>query len=330
MKNKIKLLIITIAIASSIIAFTIFRNSQISSQNFKLTILSIVEIEPIAQLRKGFREEFELSSFAKKNKLVITEENAQGDSGLVNQISDKVIAQKPNLIYVLGTPFAQAIQKRAPEILMVQGAVTDPVAAGLAKSWQASGKKYVATSDLPPVNKQINLIKDLNPKISNLGLIYNPGEANSVAVVSRIRDYIKKENLNWSLVERPVSNSSEVARSVETLIGKVDAIYLPPDNTAHASMKVIGKITKANKIPFYATVKEALKEGAVATLSLDFKELGRESAQLSLAVLDGQDPTTIPIKLNENPTITINSNLAKEYKIDISKFRTMSNVEIIE
>jgi putative tryptophan/tyrosine transport system substrate-binding protein len=327
-KNKSVYIATTLAVLTA--ATIVFFNISKSSSDFKLAIVSIVEIEPISQLRKGFREEFESSQFAKTHKVIITEENAQGDSGLVNQIADKIVTSKPSLVYVLGTPIAQSIQKRAPEILMVQGAVTDPVAAGLAKSWQASGKKYIATSDLPPVNKQISLIKDLNPKISKLGLIYNPGEANSVAVVSRIRDYIKKENLNWNLVERPVSNSSEVARSVETLIGKVDAIYLPPDNTAHASMKVIGKITRANKIPFYATVKEALKEGAIATLSLDFKELGKESAKLSLAVLDGQDPSTTPIKLNENPTITINGKIAKEYKIDISKFRAMSNVEVIE
>jgi putative tryptophan/tyrosine transport system substrate-binding protein len=330
MNNRIKLLIIAICTALSIIAFATFRDNQINSKNFKLTIFSVVEIDPITQLRKGFRNEFEASKFAKSHKVIISEENAQGDSSLINQISDKIATRQPDLVYVLGTPTAQALQKKAPNLLIVQGAVTDPVAAGLAKSWQGSGKKYIATSDLPPVDKQISLIQELTPKISKLGLIYNPGEANSVAVVARIREQLKLKKLNWSLVERPVANSSEVARSVETLVGKVDAIYLPPDNTAHSAMRVIGKLTRENKIPLYASVKDALKEGAVATLALDYEELGKESAKLALTVLEGQDPATIPIKVNENPTITINTKAAKDYGIDISKFRSRNNIKFIE
>jgi putative tryptophan/tyrosine transport system substrate-binding protein len=328
--KKKNLLLIAILTALTIAGFAIFSDQNKNPKDFNLTILSIVEIDPITQLRKGFRKEFEASEFAKSHKVVIAEENAQGDPSLINQISDKIATRQPDLVYVLGTPTAQALQKRAPNLLIVQGAVTDPVAAGLAKSWQGSGKKYIATSDLPPVDKQINLIQELTPKISRLGLIYNPGEANSVAVVARIREQLKLKKLNWNLVERPVANSSEVARSVETLVGKVDAIYLPPDNTAHSAMRVIGKLTRENKIPLYASVKDALKEGAVATLALDYEELGKESAKLALTVLGGQDPATIPIKLNENPTITINAKAAKDYGIDISKFRSRNNIKFIE
>ena len=292
--------------------------------------MSIVEIEPIAELRKGFRQEFEASKFAKDHKVVFTEYNAQGDSGVVNQIADKVTGEKPDLVYALGTPVAQAMQKRAPELLIVQGAVTDPVAAGLAKSWDGSGKKYIATSDLPPVEKQVRLIQELTPKVSRLGIIYNPGEANSVAVVSRLREYIAQAKLDIKLVERSVANSSDVATAVQSLLGNVDAIYLPPDNTVHAAIPVIGKFAKENKIPFYATVKNALDDGALATLSLDFVELGKESADLTLAVLAGQDPATTPIRLNENPAVFVSAKAAANLGVDIGQFRNRPNVTIIE
>ena len=307
-----------------------FLSQPHTPKDFSISIFSIVEIEPIAQLRKGFREEFESSQFAKEHKVHITEENSQGDSGLINQIADKIVTSRPNLVYVLGTPAAQAIQKRAPDILIVQGAVTDPVAAGLAQSWQGSGRKYIATSDLPPIDKQVALIRDLTPKASRIGIIYNTGEANSVAVVSRLRKYIAQAKLNWSVVERSVGNSSDVARAVETLAGKVDVIYLPPDNTVHSAMAVVGKITRENKIPFYATVIDALSQGAISTLSLDFYKLGKESARLALSVLEGQDPATLPIKTNENPTITINAEVAKSYSIDISGFRNRKNVKFVD
>lgn len=299
-------------------------------KEFRLVIASIVEIEPIAQLRKGFRDRFEGSQFSKDNKVTITEQNAQGDAGLTNQIADKIAAEKPDLVYVLGTPLAQAIQKKAPDVLLVQGAVTDPVAAGLASAWTGSGKKYVATSDLPPVQKQLELIRQLTPKVKRLGIIYNPGEVNSVAVVSRLREQVTTSGQVLALVERPIANSSDVATSMQSLLGNVDAIYLPPDNTAHAALQVIGKFARENKIPLYATVSNAMDQGALATLSLDFTELGAESADLALQVLGGKEPSTIPIQVSENPSVTINGKVAAAYGIDLSAFRGKPNVKILE
>lgn len=327
MKHKSLLVVVLLLVVAVVLYLACNSNKPM---NFNVAIVSIVEIEPIAELRKGFRENFEKSQFYKDHKVTISEYNAQGDAGLINQISDKIASEKPGLVYVLGTPIAQAIQKKAPDILLVQGAVTDPVAAGLANGWNGSGKKYIATSDLPPVAKQIGLIKELTPKVSRLGVIYNPGEANSVAVISRVRDEINKSGGGLRLVERPIANSGDVATAIQSLLGNVDAIYVPPDNTAHAALPVIGKFAKENKIPLYATVSNALDAGALATLALDFNELGRESAELALQVLGGKDPTTIPIQLSENPTVTINGKIATEFGLDISAFRNRANVKIVE
>jgi putative ABC transport system substrate-binding protein len=320
--------IVAIAVVG-LLGVTLVRHSN-KGKKFQIAVASIVEIEPIIELRKGFRQEFEASQFAKEHKVAFKEYNAQGDSGIVNQIADKIAAERPDVVYALGTPIAQAIQKRAPELLIIQGAVTDPVAAGLANSWQGSGRKYIATSDLPPVDKQLRLIHELTPNISRLGIIYNPGEANSVAVVSRLRDGILKEKRNIKLVERSVANSSDVATAMQSLLGNVDGIYLPPDNTVHAAIPVVGKFAKENRIPLYATVRNALDEGALATLSLNFLQLGKESAALTLAVLAGQDSATTPIRLNENPEVFISAKTAASLGVEVEQFRKRSNVTIIE
>jgi putative ABC transport system substrate-binding protein len=117
---------------------------------------------------------------------------------------------------------------------------------------------------------------------------------------------------------------------MQSLFGNVDVIYLPPDNTAHAAIPVIGKFANDNKIPFYATVSSAIDNGALATLSLDFNTLGRETAKIALRVLSGEEAAKIPITPNENPQITINGKLAREYSIDISKFKNRENIRIIE
>ena len=315
-------ILITVLIVSGLYIYTLLQKEE---STFRLSIVSIVEIQPIADLRQGFKEIFLSSDYAKKHQISVEELNAQGDPSLINQIADRLVTTKPDLVFVLGTPMAQAIQKRAPDLLLVQGAVTDPIEAGLANSWESSGKRYIATSDLPPIPKLINLIKELSPQVKRLGVIYNPGEPNSVAVIKRLRSYLEANKVDWQLVEAPVASTVEVPTAVESLVGRVDAIFMPPDNTAAAAMSVIGKVAREHKIPFYATNSSVLEHGALAVVSLDFVQLGRESAYLALEVLNGKDPAKMPIKLMENPTIYVNQKLASEYGIDLTNFQKQAN-----
>jgi len=320
MKKILSLILILIIITSC--------NSSKKKDTFDIAIISIVEIDPIVQLRKGFKNVFDSSEFAKNNIIKYSEYNAQNDASLQNQIIDKISINKPNLIYALGTPIAQAVQKRMPEILLVQGTATDPVSAGLADSWDGSGKNYIATTDLPPIDKQIKLIQTLTPTAKRLGIIYNPGEINSVAVISRLKKFISSNSIDIKLVERPISTTADVATAIYSLVGKVDAVYLPPDNTAHAAIPLIGKVSNEYNIPFYATVESAINDGALATLSLDFYEMGKETARLALEVLNGKDPKTLPIRASKNPMITINAKIANTLNIDLSLLKNKPNYKI--
>ncbi len=327
-KNRIVILIVVSIIVIAIGLIIGLKERQ--PDRYNLAIVLIVEIEPIKQLTLGFRDVFEKSDFALNHKVEITEYNAQNDPSIINQIVDKLAVEKPDMIYVLGTPIAQAIQKRIPDVLLVQGTATDPVAAGLADSWEGSGRNYVATTDLPPIDLQIKLIKELTPEAQRIGVIYNPGEVNSVAVISRLREYLEENDPEIKLVERPIANTGEVATATQSLLGNADVVYLPPDNTAHAAIPVIGKFAKENKMPFYATTTDAIENGAIATLSLDFYNLGKESAELALRVLDGEEPGTIPITPIVNPQITINEKLANEYGLDLTVLKESDNVTITQ
>nr|VFJ57582.1 MAG: putative ABC transport system substrate-binding protein [Candidatus Kentron sp. FW] len=277
------------------------------SGTLTVAIASEIEIVPIAQLRKGFRQEMQLYSGSSGVEIEYAEYNAAGDKALIAQIADTIATNPPDVIYVLGTSQAQAIQKRVPTILMVQGAVTDPVSAKLAESWDRPGVPYIATSDMPPIIRQIALIRALTPNVRNLGVLYNPGETNSVAVIDRLKAKLKPKSTQLTLHERPVTNTADVAQATESLLGHVDAIYLPPDNTIYGAISVIGREARDNNIPLYATTKPALKKGAIATMALDFTELGRDSAKLLRQVLEqGAAPATMPIITNQNPTVYIN------------------------
>jgi|GEM_PF-1560976 len=306
-------------------------NNKPKQKNIKtISIVSIVKIDPITQLEEGFKKRILESTLAESDSIVFTYDNAQGDASLQNQIIDKIIRNKPDLVYVLGTPIAIAIQKRDSSLIIVQGTVTDPIEAGLALSWDGSGKNYAATTDLPPVDKQITLIKQLIPNMKSLGIVYNTGEVNSVAVVKRIRKYIEDNNLDIKLQERAVANTSEVSTATESLKGKVEAIYIPPDNTVHAAIQVVCKVANDNKIPVFTTVESSLKDGAFVALSLDYFKLGEESADIALLILEGKAKASeIPIKPTDDPIFIINKKVANALNIDFSGVREQPNVKII-
>lgn len=329
MKRAAPLLILASVVVLAVTA-ALYLGSYSEVPGFRVAIVSVVEIDPIAELREGFRETFDASAFAKKRNVIYEEHNAQGDPGLINQIADKIAARPPDLVFVLGTPMAQAIQNRSPKILLVQGACTDPVAAGLADSWQGSGRNYAATSNLPPVEKQVKLLRELTPAVRRIGTIYNPGEANSVAVIRRLRRELDKQDVEITLVERPVSNTADVATAASSLVGNVDAIYLVPDNTAHAAIRVIGQVAIDHSLPFYATVENALEHGALAALALDYHTLGNESAELALGILDGLEPATTPIRLNRNPKTIISRGAAVRLGISLEGFSERPDVTITD
>lgn len=317
--------IIPIAVVVLLIAWMFWSSKKVNT----IAIVSLVKIDPITQLEDGFKKRIEDSSFGKRTGIVFDYYNAQNDPSLQNQIVDKIVNEKPALVYVLGTPIATAIQKRDPNLIIVQGAVTDPIAAGLANSWEASGKNYAATTDLPPVEKQITLLRQLIPDIRALGLVYNTSEPNSVAVVQRLRKYIDDNKLGIKLEERPVSNTSEVSTATESLRDKVQAIYVPPDNTVHAAIEVLCKVGNDNNIPVFTSVESSINNGALAALSLDYYRLGEQSADIALAILEQKaKPGEIPIKPIENPKIVINEKVANQLRIDLSSVRNQPDIEI--
>jgi putative ABC transport system substrate-binding protein len=295
-----------------------------------LDVASIVEIEPVVQLRQGFREVFDASDFAKQHKVRTLEYNAQGDGGLINQVADKISSDKPDLVYVLGTPLAQAIVGRNPETLVLQGGATDPVAAGLAKSWEGSGSHYFATSDLPPVAEIFSLITQLSPRATRVGLIYNPGETNATAVVARMRVEAARAFPQLKLVERSIASTGDIPLALDSLRGKVDALVLPPDNTVYAAISQITSAATSDRIPVFATTSNAVKDGALATLTIDYRQLGEDAAHLALQVLAGAKPGELPIQYTKSPRILVSVKAAKALGIDLSSVRTKPNVSLVD
>ena len=281
-----------------------------------IVIASLVEIPPIVELRKGFEAEINSSEWAKRKGVSFAYENAQGDEKLIAQISDKLASSKAEMIYVLGTPLAQAIQQKAPDILLVQGAATDPVRAGLAASTRGSGRKYIASTDLPPIDAQIQLIREALPSATKIGFLYNQSEVNSVAVLDRLKTAAQKSDLPFQIIELPISTTNDVPGRLDAAMNRIDILYVPPDNTVHSVLEVVGqKMLDANK-PWIACEESAIHQGALSVVSLSYRELGKEAADLALKVVaDGANPAEIPIEPAKSTKLIVNQKAALALKI---------------
>ena len=300
--------------------------SQLGSRQKVVMVASAVEIEPIAQLREGFYDAIKASK--SHNGVRFIERNAQGKDEQYAAIADEIARERPDAVYVLGTSLALAIQKRAPDVVIVQGGVTDPVYATLALSMSASGKRYAATSDLPPSASLVALIKRLFPARTRIGFLYNPSEPNSVAVLRDFRAAASAQGLR--VVEFSVTSASEIPSAVTAAVAQSDILFVPPDNLVTAGLKSVVQSADNAGVPVIATTSEAVSDGATASVSTSYVELGRQAGDIMLSILfEGSDPSKMPIRLPENVTTVISASKAARFGLKSDKL-TAPNTQIVK
>ena len=221
-------------------------SSLAGAQPLVIGITQIVEHPALDAARDGFIAALEEAGFKEGEDVVYDLQNAQGDFTNAISIAQKFKDDKVDLIVAIATPTAQAALQVNQEIPIVINAVTDPVAASLAKSWESSGNNLTGMSDAAPNKQQVELIPLFLPEAKNVGTIYNAGEANSVVQIEVARETCKELGLN--LIEVTVSNSSEVLMAAQSLAGRVEAIYIVTDNTVVSALESVINVCNRQKI----------------------------------------------------------------------------------
>lgn len=267
-------------------------------------ITQIVEHPALDSAREGFIKALKDNGYVEGKNVTFIQENAQGDMSTAQTIAKKFVDKNVDLIFSIATPTTQAVKKATSTIPIVFTAVTDPVAAGLVKSFDKPGGNVTGTSDMEPINDQLKLIKDLVPGAKRIGIIYNAGEVNSTVQVKIAKD--DAASLGYSIVEATVSNSSEVNQAAQSLVGKVDAIWLPTDNTVASSVAAIIKVANSAKIPVVAAEKGMVEGGSLATLGISYSDLGYQAGLMAIKILKGEKPANIKVETAKNLQLIIN------------------------
>jgi putative ABC transport system substrate-binding protein len=232
--------------------------------------------------------------------------NAQNDVSIAQQIVTQIIGDAPDLILTVATMSSQQTVNKIKEIPILFTAVTDPVTAQLVESMERPGGNVTGTTDMTPLGEQLALIKRIQPDVKTVGVIYNPGEVNSQVQVEIIRK--AAAGMGLALQEAVADNNDKVYSAVTSLVGKVDAIFLPTDNTVISSYETIVKVAVERKIPLYCAEAGSIRKSGTASLSLSYYELGRQTAAMALRILaGGAKPADMPVETQEKFDLVINA-----------------------
>ena len=321
--KKMKLnLIETISILLLAIALMIVGgvSSLAGAQPLVIGITQIVEHPALDAARDGFIAALEEAGFKEGEDVVYDLQNAQGDFTNAISIAQKFKDDKVDLIVAIATPTAQAALQVNKEIPIVINAVTDPVAASLAQSWESSGNNLTGMSDAAPNKQQVELIPQFLPAAKNVGTIYNAGEANSVVQIEVAKEVC--EELGLKLIEVTVSNSSEVLMAAQSLAGRVEAIYIVTDNTVVSALESVINVCNRQKIALIVADPSSVDRGALASYGIDYFSLGKKSGEIALKVIEGAKPSDIPIQTITDPNelqFVVNLDTAKTIGISVSE-----------
>ena len=276
-----------------------------------VAITQIVEHPALDACRKGVEDELKAQGI----EVTWTYESAQGNPGTAAQIARKFLGQAPDAIVAISTPSAQTVVAATKDIPVIFTAVTDPVGAKLVADPKKPGANVTGMSDLSPIAKHLDLIARITPNAKKIGVISNPGEANSVTLVGLLKEHAPARGM--TIVEAAAPRSNDVLAAARSLVGKVDAIYVPTDNTVVSALEGVIKTGIENKLPVYAGDTDSVPRGAIAALGFNYYDVGRQTGTILARVLKGEKPGDIAVQGVEKTELAVNPKSAEAMGVTI-------------
>lgn len=299
-----------------------------SVQAQSVAVSSIVEHPALDAVKDGVHKALEDAGYNKESGLKWHFQTAQGNTAIAAQIARKYVGDKPDVIVAIATPAAQAVVAATKSIPVVFSAVTDPVEAQLVPSWDASGTNVTGVSDALVLEKQVDLIKKIVPDAKKVGIVYNPGEANSVVVVKKLRELLPKSDM--TLVEATAPRTVDVGAAARSLVGKVDVIYTNTDNNVVSAYEALVKVGNSAKIPLIASDTGSVERGAVAALGVNYSDLGLQTGKIVVRILKGEEPGDIPTETSSKLELFINTTAAAKQGVVLTDELVESAAKVIE
>ncbi|AIL70973.1 ABC transporter substrate-binding protein [Vibrio vulnificus] len=303
-------------IATAVLAgAALISSHSVMAKTAKVAVSQIVEHPALDATRQGLLDGLKAKGYVEGKNLEFDYKTAQGNPAIAVQIARQFVGESPDVLVGIATPTAQALVSATRSIPVVFTAVTDPVGAKLVKSMEQPGKNVTGLSDLSPVSQHVDLIKELLPNAKAIGVVYNPGEANAVTLVELLKKSAAEKGLK--VVESTALKSADVQSATQAIAAKSDVIYAPTDNTVASAIE--GMIVAANqaKKPVFGGATSYVEKGAIAGLGFDYYQVGVQTAEYVVAILEGQEPGKLDVKVATGSDLVVNQGTAEKLGITI-------------
>ncbi len=334
MKNRIAKIVGTMLLAAGVLTACLSAcagpKELVSPPEAKVIKIGIIQYATHPSLdaaRQGFLDTLSAGGYTDGERLKVTLANGEGDQPTIRSIAQQFSEDGYDLILAIATPAAQAIANLTKETPILITAVTDPVSAKLVESLEKPNTNVSGTSDCVSVDTQLDMARLIVPEAKRLGVIYNSGEENSLVQVAEVRRYAEANGL--TVIEATPTNSNEVLQAAQSLAGKVDAIYVPTDNTVVSAMEAVVKVCNEEKIPLFPAEGDSVARGGLATAGVDYYKLGEQTGKQALKIIEGSSPKDIPVEVQSEVSVIVNLKAVRIVGIDIPEAVLGRAVQII-
>lgn len=282
-----------------------------------VVMTQIVEHDALTKEREGIIQALKDAGFEDGKTVTILYENAQGNIATASQIAAGFASRQPDVAVGISTPSAQSlIQPMAKQgIPVVFAAVTDPIEARLVSALGERPENVTGVSDGLPLRSQLDLIQKLMPAAQTIGVLYNPGEANSAKAVAKLQELAPERG--FSLVFATTAKTADTITAALSLVGRAQAIFIPNDNTAMASISAIVTMGRVNKLPVFTPDYDSVERGVLAVRAASHTTMGYKAGQLVAKILKGEKASALPVEIDHPLDLALNVTSAEAMGIPI-------------
>lgn len=280
-------------------------------------IVQLVEHAALDAANKGFVEGLSRRGYKEGDNITFDRQNAQADQSNLQNIANRFVNNKVDLICAIATPAAQTVANATSTIPIVGTAITDYEAAKLVKSNTKPGGNVTGTTDMNPVAAQLDLLLKIKPGIKTVGTIYTSSEVNSQIQIDILKKAAAEKNVK--IVEATVSSVNDIQQAARSLVGKCEGIYVPTDNILASAMPTLTIITDEAKLPVLCGEENMVAAGGTATLGINYYELGLVTGDMAADILQGKaKPAEMAIQSQKKFTPVINMKVAEKLGVKVS------------
>ncbi|MCD5500161.1 tryptophan ABC transporter substrate-binding protein [Lactobacillus delbrueckii] len=276
------------------------------SKEVRVGVLTLMRHPALDEIYRGYKSGLAKSGY----KVKIDYQNANNDQSNLKTMAEKLVNSQDQVLFGITTPSSQALANATKKKPIVLGAVTDPKGAGLVKNNKRPGGNITGVSDRAPIKQQLKLIQRFLPRLKTLGIIYTSSDSSAVSGYKQIVSYCKQMGINYKAYS--ISNSNDLNQVSQQMLTQVDAVIVPTDNTIAGAMQTLVKNANAAKKPVFPAAGTMVKDGGLATYSVDQYQLGLIGAKVTVQILQGKKPGNMAIRYVEHGTLYLNLKEAKK------------------